>query len=291
MIKNLNPFIEIIKPRIVFLVIVTTYLGYYLGLRSINSHMLLFSEWIMFFHLVFGTFLTGASACALNQTLEYKYDKKMDRTKDRPVPNGKISFSTGLFYSISIGIFGVAYLYVFTNIYTSLLSLITILFYILVYTPLKRYTVYNTIIGAIPGALPPVGGWFAATNEISLTLFLIFCILFTWQIPHFLSLAYIYSEDYERGGFKMLPNIYSDTLHTKAHILFFSFCMFSVTIGLYLNNTVGIIYLLGSSILGLISLYFMLIFLINDSIKNARNLFITTIIYLPVILILTIINS
>ena len=130
MIKNLNPFIEIIKPRIVFLVIVTTYLGYYLGLRSINSHMLLFSEWIMFFHLVFGTFLTGASACALNQTLEYKYDKKMDRTKDRPVPNGKISFSTGLFYSISIGIFGVAYLYVFTNIYTSLLSLITILFYI-----------------------------------------------------------------------------------------------------------------------------------------------------------------
>ena len=291
MSKSLKPFIEIIKPRIILLVLVTTYLGYYLGLRSIDSHMLLVDEWFIFFHLILGTFLTCASACSLNQTLEHKYDKKMHRTKDRPIPRGAISFNIGLLYSIIIGVIGVIYLYIFVNIYTSILSLTTILFYILVYTPLKRYTVYNTIVGAIPGALPPVGGWFAATNELSITLFLIFSILFTWQIPHFLSLAYIYSEDYERGGFKMLPNIYSDTLHTKVHILFFSFCMFSVTIGLYLNDTVGMIYLIGSSVLGLISLYFVFIFLLNDNIRNARNLFITTIIYLPVILVLTIINS
>ena len=168
MSKSFKPFIEIIKPRIVSLVLVTTYLGYYLGLRSIDSHMLLVDEWVIFFHLIFGTFLTCASACALNQTIEYKYDKKMDRTKDRPIPKGTISFNTGLLYSVFIGIFGVIYLYIHVNIYTSLLSLITILFYILVYTPLKRYTVSNTIIGAIPVAFPPVGGWFAATNESTL---------------------------------------------------------------------------------------------------------------------------
>ena len=116
MSKSLKPFIEIIKPRIVFLVLVTTYLGYYLGLRSIDSHMLSIDEWIIFFHLIFGTFLTCASACALNQTLEYQYDKKMDRTKDRPIPKGIISFNTGLLYSVSMGIFGVIYLYLFVNI-------------------------------------------------------------------------------------------------------------------------------------------------------------------------------
>ena len=207
---SFNNFKELIKINITILVLVTCYIGYYLGLRSVGLMMTDIQSWNTFFFLIVGTFLSSSGASILNQFIEKDYDLKMKRTKGRPIPAKKISPTSALILGIIFCLLGISILIILVNKLTAIISFVTIIIYLFIYTPSKRYTSLNTLIGSIPGALPPVGGWAAATGEVNLKSIMLFGVLFCWQIPHFLSLAIIYKDDYKRGGFKMLPSVTDD---------------------------------------------------------------------------------
>ena len=288
MFKN---YISLTKPRICLMVAISAYLGYYLALRANGSYMLQLDEWIIFFHLMVGTLLSSAGACTLNQAIEYKSDLKMERTKECAIPKGYISPFSGVLFGIICSLIGILYLEYYVNSIVSLLSLLTVVCYILLYTPLKRVTYLNTLVGAIPGALPPVGGWFAVSNDFSLITIVLFSIMFCWQIPHFLALAYMYSDDYKRGGFIMLPSLYSNQVQTRVHVVFFTFILIIITFSLYFSKLVGISYLFLNMLLSSGFVYAVVKFTINVNIKTARQLFFASIIYLPMLLLLIIIAS
>ena len=197
MFKNL---IELTKVRIGFLVLTTTIIGFYLGSQgTINNLLLLYT--------VLGTLLSSTGSSVMNNVFESESDKLMDRTKNRVLPTKKISINTAKILGLSFITIGLLILYLKVNLLTCILSLATILLYLFLYTPLKRKSWLNTSIGAIPGAIPPLGGWTAATNSLEWGGIAVFLILFFWQHPHFYSIAYMYKEDYKKAGLQMLPVI------------------------------------------------------------------------------------
>ena len=270
MFKNIS---KLLKLNISFLVIVTCYIGYYLGLRSLDLKMIELSSWITFIFLVLGTFLSSSGASVLNQYIERDYDAKMNRTKDRPIPANKISPLNAFIIGVILSIVGPLFLYLTVNLLTAFISLLTIIIYVLIYTPLKRITSFNTIIGSIPGALPPVGGWAAATGHVDIKAIMLFGILFCWQIPHFLSLAILYKEDYKKGGFKMLPNVAKDNNEIFFQILFFTMALLYTSIGIYFLNLTSFIYVCGAVILGLIFLFYSSYILFDYSKKSIKKIF------------------
>ncbi len=288
MIKH---YISLTKPRICLLVLVSTYLGYYLGLRYSGSYMIELSEWILFFHLIIGTLLSCAGACTLNQAIEHRSDSKMDRTINRSIPKGYVLPIKAFIFGSALSLFGVLYLFLNVNYIVSILSFLTIFSYICLYTPFKKISSINTLIGAIPGALPPVGGWFAVTNEFTSITAVLFSIMFCWQIPHFLSLAYIYSEDYKKGGFIMLPTLYSNQIQTRVYVVFFTLLLIIITFALYFSAIVGMSYLILNIILSSGFIYFVYKFTKAVNLKTAKQLFFASIIYLPILLISIIISS
>ena len=287
----ITAYISLTKPRICVLVLITTYLGYYIGLRSLGSFMTDYHEWIIFTHLIIGTLLSCAGACALNQAIESKSDAKMDRTSKRVIPMGIISQFNGFIFGLFLSILGVLYLYLTLTALISFLSFLTVFSYILIYTPLKKISSINTLVGAIPGALPPIGGWFAANTEISSVTAALFGILFCWQIPHFLSLAYMYADDYEKGGFIMLPSLYSNQIHTRIHMIFFTLSLISISFYLYIYKIAGNIYLFGNIALSIMFIYYVFKFSKDVNKQTARGVFFASIIYLPILLLLVIVNS
>ena len=207
MVKNL---IELTKIRIGFLVLTTTIIGFYLGAQGTFSSSLLF-------YTIIGTLLSSTGGSIINNVIEIDSDKKMDRTKNRVLPTKKISFQFALFLGVSCILLGLSTLYFKVNPLTALLSILTIALYLLVYTPLKRISWINTSIGAIPGAIPPLGGWTAATNSLDLGGIALFLILFFWQHPHFYAIAFMYKEDYAKAGLKMLPVVENGVRKTVIH--------------------------------------------------------------------------
>ena len=286
----MRPYLQLIKMNITILVVITSYLGYYLGLRYMDFIMVEYESWIIFLYLISGTFISSSGACILNQYFEVEYDKKMNRTKLRPLPTGTIKLKNALILGLFLSFLG-PFILLKINFLTSLISVLTILIYIIVYTPLKRYSSFNTIIGAIPGALPPLGGWVAATNEINIQGMLLFGILFCWQIPHFYSLAIIYKEDYKLGGFKMLPGNANSSNMVNFQIIFFTMALIYSSIGIYILNLTSFIYVVGAVLLGLIFLIYSSIIIFNYSSKAVKNIFIFSIIYLPSLLLLILIDS
>ena len=276
--------------NITILVVITSYLGYYLGLRYMDFIMVEYESWIIFLYLISGTFISSSGACILNQYFEVEYDKKMNRTKLRPLPTGTIKLKNALILGLFLSFLG-PFILLKINFLTSLISVLTILIYIIVYTPLKRYSSFNTIIGAIPGALPPLGGWVAATNEINIQGMLLFGILFCWQIPHFYSLAIIYKEDYKLGGFKMLPGNANSSNMVNFQIIFFTMALIYSSIGIYILNLTSFIYVVGAVLLGLIFLIYSSIIIFDYSSQAVKNIFIFSIIYLPSLLLLILIDS
>ncbi len=286
--KILSPYFELTKPRIGLLVIVTAYLGYYLGLRSMDSHMLQVNEWMTLAHLMIGMFMSCSGACAFNQIFEASIDAKMDRTKKRPLPLKKISPFSAYIFAISLFLISSAYLSLFVNSTVAILSCITYITYLFIYTPLKRKTTLNTLVGAIPGALPPIGGWAAATGHISSPAWIIFGVLACWQIPHFLAIAIIYAEDYKKGGLKMLPSVYPKNKITSIYMIFFTVALTCMSLGLSIIKGHGIIFAVGSLILGLIFIYCSIKLILNNSLENAKRVFYYSIAYLPILIILII---
>ena len=288
--KQIAEYIALTKPRIILLVLVTAYLGYYLGLRSQDDHMNSIDSWIILFYLLLGTWATSACAAVLNQVIEVSQDSEMIRTKNRPLVKGKISIFQATVFGILLGTFGFFFLFIFINEITAWLSLLTILLYVFIYTPSKRITTWNTIIGSVPGALPPVGGWVASTGSLATPAWILFGILFCWQMPHFLAIAIIYSTDYERGGFKMLPTIYPESRRTSYVIMFFTIALLITSLGLYIVKVAGIFYAVSAAILGTAFFIVSLQVILHSSKKNARKLMFASIIYLPLLLIIILIE-
>ena len=288
---TLSTYIELTKPRITLLVLVTAYLGYYLGLRSQGDHMVSLESWLILCYLILGTWATSAGAAVLNQVMERRHDAKMARTKNRPIVMGKISPMNALVFGISLSLCGCVFLYYLINPLTAWISAATVFLYILIYTPSKRITTWNTIIGSIPGALPPVGGWVAATGSLAPPAWILFGILFCWQMPHFLAIAIIYAADYEKGGFKMLPSIYPESKRTSYVILFFTVALLVTSLGLYILKVGGILYAVGAALLGVAFFMVALKVIMESNKKNARRLMLASIIYLPLLLIIILIEK
>ena len=286
----MRPYFQLIKINITILVVITSYLGYYLGLRYMDLLMVEYESWIIFLYLILGTFISSSGACILNQYFEVEFDKKMNRTKLRPLPTGDIGLNIALILGLTFSFIGPLIL-LKINFLTALISFLTIVIYIAIYTPLKRYSSLNTIVGALPGALPPLGGWVAATNQINIEGLFLFSILFCWQIPHFLSLAIIYKEDYKLGGFKMLPGIAKSTNVVNFQIIFFTMALIYSSIGIYFLNLTSFIYVVGAVFLGLIFLVYSSIIIFDYSSQSVKNIFIFSIIYLPSLLLLILIDS
>ena len=276
-------FIELTKPRITFLILVSTALGYYLG----NTGQF---ELFNFLITIIGTTMLAGGAGAMNHYIEKDLDMLMERTKSRPIPAGLISSQTALYFGIIQSVLGFGLLLAFVNMLTALLGLLTIVLYIFVYTPLKMITWLNTTIGAVPGALPALGGWAASANELNPNAWILFAILFLWQHPHFYAIALMCKEDYKKAGFKMLPVIEEDNNRTNRQIIWHAFLLIPVSLFFVVTGVLGSIYFWGAAILGAFYLLSGIPLLRESSVKNAKLLLRTSVLYLPLLLVIILID-
>lgn len=278
-----SSFVELTKPRLLLLVIATTVLGYLLA-RPVPI------QWGLLLAVGLGTAFLGGGANAVNQWWEAVPDSKMERTKGRPFPSGRIAPRSGLAFALGISVIGFSSIALFVNALTAFLALASWAIYIFAYTPLKRRSTLNTIIGAVSGAIPPVLGWTAATGEFGAGALVLFAILFLWQIPHFLSIAWRHREDYARGGFVMLPVVDPRGRTTFRLVLWYCLVLIPVTLSAALVGMSGWIYCLGAMIGGIVLLAGALRLNHERSPDAARALFLCTIAYLPALLLLMLID-
>ena len=276
-------FIELTKPRITILILISTALGYYLA----ESEMI---NYLNFFYTILGTAILSGGAGTINHCIEKDLDMLMDRTKSRPIPAGLISIKTALSFGLAQSIIGFAILWVLVNQLTAILGLATIVLYLFVYTPLKKITWLNTTIGAIPGAMPALGGWAASANQLSPNAWILFAILFLWQHPHFYAIAIMCKDDYERAGFKMLPVIEKENHRTNRQIIWHAFLLIPVSLYFVVTGALGIFYFWGALLLGIVYLASGIPLLKESSIKNAKLLLRTSVVYLPLLLIIILID-
>jgi len=270
-------FAQLVKARLTLLVLLTTAVGYYLGVENPINYFELF-------HVVFGTALAAASAAAFNQWWERKADAVMYRTKRRPIPAGRMLARDALLIGTLLAIAGIIYLAFVCNALTASLAALTIILYIFAYTPLKRISTTNTLVGAIPGAIPPMIGWAAARGTLDAGAWSLFAILFFWQMPHFFALAWMYREDYARAGFRMMSS--DDQTGARSSSQSVLFCMLLLIVGAvpaYLGLT-NAIYVPISFALGGLFIAVAMQFHRRRTARSARALFIVSIVYLPLLL-------
>jgi protoheme IX farnesyltransferase len=270
-------FYELLKPRMNLLILGTTTVGFSVAARTTE-------QWWHLPPTLAGTALCAASAAILNQVLEKEHDGKMRRTNNRPLPTGRISTRQATALGIAAGILGGVTLLLFVNWMTALLGTATLTSYILVYTPLKRVTTLNTIVGAIPGAIPPVMGWTAVTGSLAPPALALFGILFVWQVPHFLAIATLYREDYRLGGFKMLPVDDPGLRRTSRQMVLYSAALLPVSLMPVMAQAAGRVYTVSAVVLGIMFFAFAVSCATRRTRSEARKLFFASIIYLPVLL-------
>jgi protoheme IX farnesyltransferase len=268
---------ELIKARLTLLVLLTTAVGFYLGAEGpIN--------WTALLHTVLGTAAAAAGAAALNQWWEHKLDAMMQRTRSRPVPAGRMRPTEAIVIGGVSSIFGVIYLALICNVLSAALAAVTIVIYVFGYTPLKLVSTFNTALGAVPGALPPVIGWAAARGTLDAGAWMLFAILFFWQLPHFFAIAWMYRDDYARAGFQMISSDDATGARSASQSVFFCMILFVVAGLPAFIRMATVFYLLAELVLGGIFIAVAMRFLKTRSRGDARRLFITSIIYLPLLL-------
>lgn len=277
-------YADLVKARLTALVVITTLVGFYMGAPAS------FNFWLML-HTVLGTALVACGAAALNQLLEREHDAKMRRTENRPLPSGRLTPDGVLMIGAGLSMAGLVYLAFAVNPLTSFLGAVTLASYVFIYTPLKRVTTLNTMIGAIPGALPPLMGWTAARGEISVQGWTLFAILFLWQLPHFLAIAWIYKEDYARAGYVMLPVLDESGQKTGSQAVSHALGLLPVSLCPVIFGMAGIVYFGGALLLGLAFLFCAIQFWRHLSLCKARRLFLASIIYLPLLLGLLVLDK
>jgi protoheme IX farnesyltransferase len=270
-------FADLVKARLTTLVLLTTAVGFYIGWRGAMN-------FVLFFNTLAATALVAFGASALNQLLEREYDAKMRRTQDRPLPSGRLQPATVAIFGGVSSVAGLIYLALAVNLLTSVLGAVTLVSYLFIYTPLKRVTWLNTAIGAIPGALPPLMGWTAARNELSGEGWALFAILAFWQIPHFFAIAWMYRDDYAKAGFVMLPNVDDGSRRTSQQTVSHTLALFIASLCPFLLNMAGPVYLAAAIILGAGFLFCAIQFSRQLTLARARQLFLASILYLPLLL-------
>ncbi len=269
-------FTELTKPRLTLLSVLTTLAGFYIGSVGPLDYGLLA-------HTLVGTFLVGGGCGALNMYIEREHDKAMRRTKKRPIPAGRLSPTEALMFGIAISVIGILYLVLAVNVLAGALALLTLVSYLFLYTPMKRRSTFNTVVGAIPGALPPVIGWAAVRGSLGMESMALFAILFFWQVPHFLALAWMFRDDYAQAGYRMLTMDDENCRRTGRHILIYTAALLPVSLIPTLVGMAGLVYFSGALVLGLIFLYYCFRLALSKENSSAKQVFYYSLLYLPLL--------
>ena len=277
-VSFLLDYLELSKSRIVLMVLVTTAAGYAIGAHPFDGLVLL--------HTLIGTALVAAGTNALNQYVERDLDSMMKRTRHRPLPAGRITANAALVYSIGVAVIGTLYLGILVNWLTAFLGALTLASYIFIYTPMKRVSTLCTVIGAIPGAIPPLMGWTAARGSIGVGGLIAFAVLFFWQLPHFMAISWLYREDYGRAGFAMLSVRDQDGKAVARQAIFYSLALLAVSVAPFFFGMAGLAYLLIASMTGLWIVVASVMFLSDRTAAPARSLFMSSNIYLLTMMLL-----
>ena len=268
-------YFQLTKPGIALAVLMSMLMGFILGSNgSVNLVLML--------HAIFGTFLIASGTSAHNMFMERTFDGMMKRTEQRPLPQQRISAKNGMIFSLVLIFTGLTYLVLVVNPVAGLVSFATTLIYLAAYTPLKRVSAFNIIVGAVPGALPPVGGWAAASGNITDPgMWLLFAIVLFWQIPHVMAIAWKYKDDYFGAGFKMLPKNDHQGKKTGFYAVLCTLLLFPSTYAIYYFQLAGLPFLVASNVLALVYLWYSVVFAKDRSLVNARKLMFASIAYLP----------
>jgi protoheme IX farnesyltransferase len=274
----MNRFVELTKPRITCFILMSAAVGFLCGAHTFNSH-----TWITLVHMLFGTALMASGTAALNQWYESEGDGKMNRTKQRPIPSGRVTLRHAAIFGILLSVAGFAELTFGANLLTGLLGLFTLVSYLFLYTPMKQRSPHSTTVGAIPGAMPPLIGFAAASGTLTWEAWILYAILFLWQFPHFYAIAWMYREDYERAGIRMLPVVEPGGESTARRMLLFSLVLLPISVLPKFFSMAGNIYLFGALALGLIYAYAGLRVVLNHSLLRARQVLLASVIYLPLL--------
>ncbi len=281
--SRLADYAALTKPELTLLSVLTALGGAYLASTGATHY-------VEMLHVLLGTALVGGGAGALNQVMECNDDALMKRTEHRPLPSGRLPAWQAAIFGGVLSVAGLVYLFVLTNFLAAFLAAATLVTYVALYTPLKKVTPFATVLGGIPGALPPMIGWAAVRGEISLEPWVLFAIVFFWQMPHFLALAWMYRKDYARAGFRMLTVLDRDGSVTGRQILVYSIALLPATVLPTYVGLTGVMYFVGGAIAALSFLSFSIRFVLSQTSSNARRLFYASLFYLPVLALLIILD-
>jgi protoheme IX farnesyltransferase len=272
----MKDYIALTKPRVTWLILATTGIGYYFGARFG------WSGWTLF-HTILGTCLIASGTAALNQWYEREADAKMKRTRMRPLPAGRISPRGAFIFAVALSVMGFAELAIGANLLTGLLGLFTLLTYLFVYTPMKQRSPHSTTIGAIPGAMPPLIGFAGAAGTLTTEAWILGLILFLWQFPHFYAIAWMYREDYERAGIRMLSVVEPDGESTARRIVWCSAALIPISLLPKFWSMAGNIYVVGAILAGLMFVYYATRIVADHSRVRARAVLLASVVYLPIL--------
>jgi len=274
--QTLKEYVGLTKPRIALLIVISTAVGYCYGVGSTFN-------FITFLHVLAGTTFLAAGAATLNQWWERSWDAQMNRTKSRPIPAGTVRARDALLFGIALNVVGVIELWIFSNVLAAALGLLTSLGYLFAYTPLKRKHPVCTTVGALPGAMPPLIGFAAASSHLGLDAWVLFSILFLWQFPHFHAIAWMYREDYQRGGVKMLAVARPFGIGLTIEILSALLLLIPITLVPTLLHMAGQVYFVAAALLDVVFLYFGFQLARERNRRRARGLLLASVLYLPVL--------
>ena len=272
----LREYFQLTKPRITLLIVISTAVGYCFGAAHAFSLVTLF-------HALLGTAFMAAGSATLNQWYERDTDSKMKRTRKRPIPAGTIEARHALYFGVAVSVLGAIELWSFTNSLAAALGVITTVGYLFIYTPLKRIGPICTTFGAIPGAMPPLIGFAAASGHLSIEAWILFGILFLWQFPHFHAIAWMYRADYERAGIKMLAVVQPDGKAMSRQILVTLVLLIPVTLAPTFVHMAGKVYFAAALLLGMAFLYFGVQICMEQTHLRARRLLLASVIYIPLL--------
>jgi protoheme IX farnesyltransferase len=274
--ERFSAYLELTKPRITTLIVLTSAAGFALGSKGTLDYARLF-------HTLVGIALLSSGIATLNQYMERDLDRLMRRTSMRPLPTGKLSAKQALVFGLALTVGAEAYLALLVNPLTALLGITVIVGYLLCYTPLKTKTTVSTIVGAFPGAMPPLMGWTAATGAVSVEAWVLFAILFLWQFPHFLAIAWMYREDYAKAGIVMLPVVEPGVRKTRQQIVIWTMLLVPVSLFPAILGTTGAYYFYGALVLGLLFLASSVVAAVSSTRQDARRLLLASVLYLPIL--------
>lgn len=276
---RISAYVELTKPRIALMLVLTSAAGFYLG--NIGTF-----NWILFANAMIGIALLAFGVATLNQWIERRTDALMDRTAKRPLPSGKLTGNEALIFGVFQTLVAEVYLFFLVNPLTASLGLVVIVGYVFLYTPLKTKTSVSTAIGAIPGAMPPLMGWTSSANEITLGAWALFAVLFLWQFPHFLAIAVMYRDQYAKAGILMLPVVEPSGRMTARQIVLFTVMLVPVSVAPFFIGFAGVIFLIGAVLLGIWFLFESIAAARAKTVVRNRRLLLTSVIYLPLYFIL-----